>query len=154
MKAAPVKIRNLMPLAGWIFMSIWMSFLCLMTWVFLRDGGFGQFSQPVETGIVLLFWVFGAAGSTHAFKPPLVHATITHDDITVHQRWPWKTETERFRPHDVEPPAIHTAKDSDGDNFFRLVLTTPKGHDVTLSESHDRTQIETLLGRVMAHFRR
>ncbi|WP_155914578.1 hypothetical protein [Asticcacaulis sp. AC460] len=133
-------------------MSIWMSFLCLMTWVFLRDGGFGQFSQPVEIGIMLLFWVFGAAGSADLFKRPLVHTTITHGDITVHQFWPWKTDAERFRPRDVEPPAIHTAKDSDGDNFFRLVLTTPKGRDVTLSESHDRDRIETLLSQVMAHF--
>jgi len=30
--------RNRKATAIWIFMAIWMTFLCLMTWVLFRDG--------------------------------------------------------------------------------------------------------------------
>ena len=50
--AGRVVFSNNMAIAGWIFMSIWLTGLCLITWVYVRDGGFHQFDPLIEVAIV------------------------------------------------------------------------------------------------------
>ncbi len=143
-------LRNNIAIVGWIFCAIWMGMLCLITYVFSRDGGFHQFGPPIETAIMLMFWVFGLAACGNAFSQSRIALIVDNGRATVQERWPHRTRTERFDAGMIAMPAIETGKDSDGDPYFRCILTTPSGHAVTIAEGNDRETVEAKRDRLLA----
>jgi hypothetical protein len=118
----PIVIRNLIPLAGWVIMTIWLGGVCLMTWAFLRDGGFNQFDPVLELFVVGLFWLFGCAGAAGMFGMPLTHVTFTQGMVHIHQRWLLKHQRQSFAINHLPAPEIRQRKDSDGAPYYTLVL--------------------------------
>jgi hypothetical protein len=127
--------RNNMAIAAWIFMGLWDLGLLLMTYVFIRDGGFHQFSLPVEYGIVGVFWIFGLIGTAACFGKPRVHVSVESGEIVLRERWLLGSRIERFPVGSVSPPRLVQQRDSDGDPYFHCVLITPAGRKVIFKES-------------------
>ena len=142
--------RNNLAIFGWGFMGIWMAMLCLMTWLFFRDGGFHQFDPLIETSIMLLFWFFGLAGSAELFVVPRVRVTVKDGEVTVREDLIWRGKTQRMVVASVAPPRIRDGKDSEGDPYFQGQITLPDGRHVTFAESHDRSRVEDACARLEA----
>lgn len=142
--------RNNLAIFGWGFMGIWMAMLCLITWLFVRDGGVHQFDPLVETSIMLLFWVFGLAGSAELFVVPRVRVTVRDGEVIVREDLIWRGKTQRMAAASVAPPRIRQEKDSEGDLYYQGQLALPDGRYVTFAESHDRTRVADACARLEA----
>ncbi|MGE3831003.1 MAG: hypothetical protein AB7F76_08435 [Parvibaculaceae bacterium] len=128
--------RNNMAIVAWVFMAIWDLGLLLMTWAFIRDGGFHQFNPLVEHGILGLFWIFGAMGTAACFGRSRVHVAVDNGEITVRERWLLGSRIERFPVGSAGLPRVVQQRDSDGDPYFQCIFTTPVGRDIIVKESH------------------
>ena len=142
--------RNNMAIVAWVFMAIWDLGLLLMTYAFIRDGGFHQFSAPVEHGILGLFWIFGAAGTAACFGRSRVHVAVDDGEIVVRERWLLGSRVERFPVGSVSLPRLVQQRDSDGDPYFQCVLTTPAGRDIVVKESHSFKNADAECDRLAA----
>lgn len=147
--AKPILIRNLMPLAGWIVMAVWLSMLALFTLVFIREGGFHQFDPVLEMGVMVLFWLFGWAGGAYVFSLPLTCVTVAGGMVHIRQRWLIRRNDNSFAIDRLPAPIIRQTTDNDGEPYFRLTLTAG-GRDVTLREGNDRGSLELLRTQLMA----
>ncbi len=150
--AAPggLEWRNNNAVAGWAFMAIWTGVLCLFTWLFIREGGFHQFSPPVETGIMVLFWLVGIGGCAHFFGMPRVQVIVDDAEVLVRQRWAFSSWEERFALNDLLPPLISEEKDSEGDPYFKASIVTPSGRTIVFAEDNDRTEVQIARDRLLA----
>lgn len=141
-------------IAGWIFMAIWLSFLCLFTWLFIRDGGFHQFAPPLEAGILLLFWLFGIAGARHMFGTPIVTLCLDGVVFVLRERWLRGHRESRFEVTDESRPAIRKIKDSEGDDRYLLEVRTAEGRRVAVcgyGDREDATDALSAMDRIIGH---
>lgn len=143
------EMRNDMALVGWSFMTVWFGMLSLFTWLFVRDGGFHQFDPLLETGIMLMFWVFGLAGGGYLFAVPRVALRVSEGIVEVTERWLLRRRVERFA---VAALAVRIVdgKDDEGDPYFTCVVTLPSGRTIVAKESHDRATVEVAHARLTA----
>ena len=127
----------------WIFMAIWMTFLCLMTWVVFRDGPPKGYSWPTMWAILGLFWIVGGAGSVWASAIRVVRVEVTDSGaLEVAWRRPFWVERRRVEAADVPKAEVVHGTDSDGDPYFTSRVTLPDGATIDLAESHDEASIE------------
>ncbi len=127
---------------GWVFMAIWLGMLTIITWLFLRDDGFHQFSRPVEAGIILMFWVFGIGGAAYLFSHPLIRLVRRGDSLIVTERWLLRRRDCTVAIADLAPPRIDETVDSEGDPYFCCILDLPGGRAVAFSEHNRRAPAE------------
>lgn len=139
-----------MAVVGWIFMSVWLCGISLISWVFVRDGGFHQMHPLLEVGIMLMFWMFGLAGGGYLFSQTRVRLTVENGAVTLREALPWKRSEERFPVSTIEVPPVLRERDSEGDPYFRCVIVTPAGRRVSMGESHDEETMDRLRERVVA----
>jgi hypothetical protein len=143
--------RNRMAWAIWIFMAIWMTFLCLMTWVVFRDGPAGGYSWPTMWAILALFWLFGSAASVWASTIRVVRVEVTDSGaLEVTWRWPFRVERRRVEAAEVPRAEMIYGSDSDGDPYFTSRVTLADGATIDLAESHDEASIEAATARFNA----
>jgi hypothetical protein len=133
-------------------MTIWLGGVCLMTWAFLRDGGFNQFDPVLELCVVGLFWLFGCAGAAGMFGMPLTHVTFTQGMVHIHQRWLLKHQRQSFAINHLPAPEIRQRKDSDGAPYYTLVLAAG-GRDVVLKEGACKPDLDALRDRLISEAR-
>ena len=131
-------------------MGIWMGMLVLISWLFVRDGGFRQFNPAIETGIMMLFWMFGLAGCAQIFGKQRIQVTVENRSVVVLERWPLRKRLECCAVRDVSISPVTEGKDDDGDPYFRCMLSMASGRNITFSESHDRSLVEAARQRLMA----
>ncbi len=143
-------LRNNIAIVVWIFGAIWIGMLFLFTWLFIRDGGFHQFDPPIETAIMLIFWVFGFGCYHHIAGLSRTSLIVENGRVTVSERWPCHGRTEQFDPDEIGAPILETGRDSEGDPYFRCVLTTPAGHAVSVAEGNDRDTVDAAHRRLLA----
>lgn len=147
-RKAPL-FRHLMPIAGWVFMGLWLSMLGLFTSLFLREGGFHQFPPEIELGIMGLFWVFGIGGGGHFFGLPVVRLDVDGDYLRVRRRWLLGAKDTLIRLTSLPSPSLRESRD-DGDSYFHCQLTLPDGAVVIFSEHRERQAAEAALDRFKA----
>ena len=131
-------------IAGWIFMSIWLGMLALFTYLFMRDGGFHQFDQPIEVGIMLLFWTAGLGGTNYAFSVPMTYIWVRDGHVEISEVWPFRRAFNRIPVGDISPPVIRKKLDSDGDTFT-CQFDIPGGRTIVLGISNDLADAEEQL---------
>ncbi|MDC7682337.1 hypothetical protein PQU92_03565 [Asticcacaulis sp. BYS171W] len=146
-RKAPL-FRHLMPIAGWVFMGVWLSMLSLFTWLFLRDGGFHQFPAEIELGIMGLFWLFGIGGGGQFFDLPIVWLKMDGNYLRVRRQWLLTAKTTMIPLDAVPSPILRESRD-ESEPYFHCVLTLSEGDSVVFSEHRDRQDAENAL----AHFR-
>lgn len=139
-------IKNRTPIAGWVFMTIWMTFLVLMTYVFIRDGGFRQFHIQWEITLLAAFWIFGLAGASFLFAIPITSLEISSDKIALTEIWILKKEIHHLQKSAIKDLYIKTTLNSDGDSY-ELILQTYK-KDFSIQQSSDLKEIEDLKQRL------
>jgi hypothetical protein len=135
--------RNRKAWTIWIFMAIWMTFLCFMTWVVFRDGPPKGYAWPTILAILALFWFFGGAVTIWASTIRIVRVEVTDSGaLDVTWRWPFWAEHRRVEAADVPAAEIIYGADSDGDPYFTSRVTLADGATIDLAESHDEASIE------------
>jgi hypothetical protein len=150
MSAQTLVLRNRMALAGWIFMAIWISLLCLITYILVRDGSIPGTGPLAGMGVIALFWIFGVAGCAYAYAIPCVAVTIRDRRVSVRERFLMRTREETFPVANLMTPLLVETKDDEGEPYFRCELTTPAGRKVVCNEGHDRASVEAARARVLA----
>lgn len=123
-------------------MAIWMSFLAMMTYVFVRDGGFHQFDIQMEFAILAGFWIFGMAGTSYFFSQPATKLNIIGHKIELTEIWLFKKEIHFLNKADIKDIYIKTHLDSDGDSFELILQTFKK--DFSIQQSPIKEDIEKL----------
>lgn len=134
-------------IAAWIFMAIWLAFLVIFTWLFIRDGGFGQFPAAVERCIVVLFWVFGAAGSAYAFGMPVVTLALDGETFVLREYVLRGRRESRFAVTSESRPVMRKTRDAEGDDVYLVEVKTPDGRRIAVGGSGDE---ESSLGLISA----
>jgi hypothetical protein len=143
--------RNRVAWALWIFMAIWMAFLCLMTGIVVRDGPPAGYSAPAVWAILAVFWLFGAAVSVWAGTNRTVRVDVTDSGaLLVTHRSPFRAERRRIEAVHVLPAEVVEGRDSDGDAYFTSRVTLADGATIDLAESHDQAAMEATTKRFNA----
>ena len=145
---APIVIRNDTAVVGWIFMAIWTSGVCLMTWGYTVQGGFGQFDPLIEAGVVLLFWVFTLGGLAELATRPRTRLTIDPAGVVLTRIWMFRRREERLDRSILSGVTIATER-QEGDDLYRLDLALPSGEQVAIRHSSSRLEIEDLRRELM-----
>jgi hypothetical protein len=109
----------------------------IVTWLYIRDGSFGQFPPPVERGIVVLFWVFGAAGSAYAFGMPLVTLALDGDTFVAREYALRGRRESRFPVTSESRPIMRKTRDAEGDDVYLVEVKTPDGRRIAVGGSSD-----------------
>ena len=127
-------------------MTIWMVFLCLMTYVFIRDGGFHQFDLQLEIAILAGFWFFGFAAFAYFFSLPVTRLQLLNDKIILVETWILKKETHALEKSEIKDIYVKTILNSDGDNYELILQTHQK--NFVIQQSSDLKEIEDLKKRL------
>jgi hypothetical protein len=148
---ARATFSNRVAWAIWIFMGIWMLFLCLMTYVLLRDGPPQGYSAATVWSVVFAFWLFGTGASVWAAGIRTVHVEVTDSGaLLVTWRSPLGAERRRIEAADVPAAEVVHGKDSDGDPYFTSRVTLPDGATIDLAEGRDETAVSEATARFNA----
>lgn len=148
---------NRVALAGWSFISLFLLFCAAFTYVLIRDGSSGYRISPssadvyppwVLPAVAALFWLVGLAVAERLFRTPCV--TITVDDAgttAVRKRYIFSTKVSILPPEAILSIELVEEKDSEGDPYFSVEVSTAEGEILTVAEGSDRPECETLLRR-------
>jgi hypothetical protein len=133
----------------WIFMAAWLAMLGCFTYIFARDG------SPPEVGVfglplLGLFWLGGIGVAAWAFSQPLIRVSVSPQGVVARERWLWRARERRYEAAALAAPAIVAGTDSDGDPYFKCVLTLPGGEALTVAEAHARPTVEAVQRRLEA----
>jgi hypothetical protein len=130
-------------LAGFIFMIVWIAMLALFTFIFIRDGGFHQFSMPIELGILGGFWIVGLFGAAHfgslqgtriEFVGDRAHITsFSPRQFLRHTALPKK----EISLEHVSAAKLNSREDGDGDLVFECTATL-SGESLIFFQSSSR----------------
>lgn len=146
----PLTIRNDWPIVGWVFGGLWLFGLVVFTWFYARDGGFNQFDPAVEAGVMLLFWMFGMVVAAETVARSCMHLTIEDGCAVLIRTWLWRRRREILAPSSLRDVEIQRGRDSDGDPYYKLVLTTGAGEPLVLSESSTLAFVESRRDAILA----
>ncbi|MFN0115797.1 MAG: hypothetical protein ACKVPY_14085 [Paracoccaceae bacterium] len=146
--ARELVILNRTAAFAWGFMAIWLAMLGAITWLFVRDGGMGQFDYGIEFAILGVFWIAGIGAAGHFASIPLIRVEREGDRIVLTERSLFAREVRVAGAAEVCGPAIEEGRDSEGDPLFTVVLTFPGGHRAAVVESNDRRVAEEAAGKV------
>jgi hypothetical protein len=142
-------VSNNMAIAVWIFMAVWLGMLGCFTYVFARDGSppeVGAFGPP----LLGFFWLCGLGATGWALSPPLIRVSVSRAGVVARERWLWRTRERRYRAADLAPPDVVAGTDSEGDPYFKCLLTLPGGDVLTVAEAHARPPVEAVQQRLAA----
>jgi hypothetical protein len=143
----PAVVSNNMAIALRIFMGVSLAMLGCFTCIFARDGSppeGGAFGLP----LLGLFWLGGIGAGAWAFSHPLIRVSVSPQGVVARERWPWRMRERRYDAAALAAPAIVAGTDSDGDPYFRCVLTLPGGEALTVAEAHARQSVEAVERRL------
>src|SRR5919199_1522206 len=144
----PVVLTNRIALFYRGFMALFLAGVALITWVAVRDRATLEGSEWLAL-VLLPFWLAGLFGCWWAFRQDTVRVEVTG---------PGRLELTRstlFRSTRVEITAtmigqitVVEDRDSNGDPYFRGVLTAVGVGNVTISEGHRRASVENDVNRL------
>lgn len=146
----PLIIRNDWPIVGWVFGGAWIGALLVFTYLYGRDGGFGQFDPLIEAGVLLAFWMGGLVLMSQTLALPRTCLTILGGRAELTRAWLWRSRREQLNPAVLRDIAVRQERDSDGGPYYRLVLGIGPGEPLVLSESADRGRVEARRDEILA----
>lgn len=146
----PLTIRNDWPIVGWVFGGAWVGGLVVFTYLYARDGGFGQFDPMVEAGVMMLFWMAGLVLISQTLALSRTCLTIGRDRIELTRTWLWRRRQETLSRSSLRDILIEQERDSDGDPYYKLVLQTRSGERVALSASSELDLIKARRDDILA----
>ena len=138
------------PLFGWGFMVIWMSMLGVAIYTVTQDGLPGQMDPQIEIGIFGIFVVFGIFATMSMFYEPLVFLKVTAGNITIKQVWLFKTRIYKGRLSDCPYSELLIDEDSDGDPYYRAIITPENQDAICFFQSHTKENVEKVVTELNA----
>lgn len=123
-------------------MIIWMVFLGLMTYVFIREGGFHQFDPQWEITLLAGFWFFGVSATGYFLSQPVTRLEIANEKINLTETWLFKKEFHQLQKADIKELYIKTHLNSDGDSHELFLVTTKK--EFPIKQSSELKEMEEL----------
>jgi hypothetical protein len=148
MSSEALEFKNNIAAFEWIFMLVWTAMLAIFTWLFIREGGFGEFQYFVEMAVIAAFWLFGAGFSAYFFKRARVHLSVADGKVLLRESWLWRSREESFPLAALAPAILVEEKDSEGDPYFRCAVLTPAGRTITICEGHHQPDVEAARDRL------
>ncbi|MFY0612086.1 MAG: hypothetical protein JXQ99_11210 [Hyphomicrobiaceae bacterium] len=136
-KSTSAIVSNDIAVFGWVFALAWMAMgPVAMTWLLVRDGPFPGMSWHVSFALLGCFTVAGLLACYFLFAKARCRVSLDGHRLIVKETWllgSCEEECDQIRPETLS--VVHD-KDSDGDPYFKLVLSTPTGKQVTIKEGH------------------
>lgn len=144
---------------AWAFSALFLLMCAAFTYVLIRDGAAGIPIDPpripdayppwVLPAVLLAFWAVGVGLAKHLTGIPCVEVQVDAlGSVRIRRRYPFRSETQTVLPEDLTAVEIVESKDSDGDPYFSVRLTTAGGRSVDMAESSDRRACESVLADV------
>lgn len=132
-------------------MAIWLGFLGVFTWLFIKDNGFHQFTPPIELSIMGLFWVFGFAGASYCFSFSMTKFVLENTSITLTEIKPWSYKVNHLRKPDLQNLDIYTERDNEGDYIFILKMTILDGRQFTIFQDKEKAATEKVAALIRSY---
>lgn len=147
----PYVVRNNAALVPWGFLAVWMSLLAIMTWMTIRDVlNEGLAATGWTPFVIAAFWLFGLMFSIQVARMKRVRATFAAGRVEIVRRGLFDAARWEGPVRSVADAMVEQGTDSDGDPYFRCLMTIPGLDRVTIAEGHDRSAIEAVRDRVNA----
>jgi hypothetical protein len=144
-------VKNDIALFPWLFMACWMSGLTAITWAAFRDVIFGG---PVTFRwmplILAVFWLAGIGFSVWAVRQRRWRVIFEGGRVEVVSRGPFSATRWQGTVRDVANVKLEEGTDSDGDPYFRCLMTIPGWEPIAIAEGHQRAEVEAVRDRVNA----
>lgn len=140
-----MKMRNNKAVGYWGIATAFLAVLIAMSYVLLRDGAPEGYPESLVMGLFLLFWAGGIGAAGYAYSHPRVEATVEPGTVRVVRRYPLRTRRDVYGPGDLGEARVVETKDSDGDPYFVLRLSTLSGDTIDLAEGHSREECDAAL---------
>ena len=146
-----MKFRNNVAAFLWGFSAIFLLFVAVMTYVFIRDGAPSGHSPIILTGVMVLFWV-GACGLTlFSASKHCLRVTVKSDShISITWRFPFRKEERIVARADLAPASVVESTDDEGAPYFYARVPLQDGTMIDLAEGHDRGACEATCTRFNA----
>jgi hypothetical protein len=132
---------------AWGLIAVWLGMLGMLTWLFLHEGGFGQFAYGIEVAIIAGFWFAGLGGAAHFLSEPVTRVTVEGAELRVAERTLFGQRVRRVPLAGLPPPRLVETKDSDGDAYFRCQIDLGDGTPATFFAGHRREEAEAAMDR-------
>jgi hypothetical protein len=147
----PYVVRNNAALFPWLFVATWMLGLSVITWVAFRDAlAAGPVTFRWMPLILAVFWLAGIGFSVWALRQKRLRVTFAAGRVEIVTRGPFRSTRWQGSIRDVIDAKLQEDTDSDGDPYFRCVLTIPGPQTLVIAEGHQRQTVEAVVDRVKA----
>lgn len=143
----PVTFRNGFPLFLWGIVGFFLGGCVLMTYCGLTGRVPGGETTWKFWAVVALFWTIGLIAGFVSFKIPITVLKITPLRADYIQYWQWGRRIASFNHTDIADFRLIKTTDSDGDPYFKAIMTTRSGHEYVIKEGHTQEAIESIIAR-------
>ena len=159
-----MKLSNKAPRFGWWFSACFLLMCAVFTYILIRDGfSHAQTNPPSASGyampwlmpaVLAVFWAAGLGVAWYLTGIPCVEAGLdASGSVHILRRYPFRTESQTIDAADLAGAALVETKDSEGDLYYSIRLTTTDGMQMDVAQSPDRSICETALNRFNAALR-
>jgi hypothetical protein len=146
----PVVLRNRLALFYRGFMLTFLAGVLLITWVAFRD------RDTIEgvgwlTAVLVPFWIAGLWGCWWAFRQETITVTVSSPGrLVLITSTLFQSTRLEVTSAMVSRIDVVEGKDSDGDPYFRGVLSVAGAGHVTVAEGHQRRIVEKKIERLQS----
>ncbi len=145
---APLRFRHRLPAILWAFAALWLAMLVLMTVAWSRGVPTGGYSYEVVLAVLLLFWALGIGLLAYVASKPCFTVSIDASArVRVVWWYPFRVVRRTFSRRQLKPARVVRDRDSDGDDYFTVRVSSIDGDAFDLRETHDRETADQTCAR-------
>ncbi len=145
----PIDIRNRLPIFGWVFISIFLGFNAIFTYILGRDGPPPSAPAPIMQLVLGAFWIVGVTVAGHLWSIPVTRLTqAPGGGLCLTSRTPIRRREEHFPRAVIAAVEVVQGRDDEGDPYWRTELVLADGTRRVLREGHDQQGQQVLAARL------
>ena len=104
--------------------------------------------------VLAMFWAAGFGAARYLMGIPCVEARVdASGSVHILRRYPFRTESQTIHAADLARAVLVETRDSEGDLYYAIRLTTADGMQMDVAQSPDRAMCEAALNRFNAALR-
>lgn len=159
-----MKLSNKAARFGWWFSACFLLMCAMFTYILIRDGlshvqtdspsAFDHALPWLMPTVLAVFWAAGLGAAWYLMGIPCIEARVDASGcVHILRRYPLRTESQIIHTADLAGAALVETKDSEGDLYYSIRLTTADGMQMDVAQSPDRAICEAALSRFNAALR-
>ena len=159
-----MKLSNKAARFGWWFSACFLLMCAVFTYILIRDGlshvqtdspsAFGHALPWLMPAVLAVFWAAGLGAAWYLMGIPCVEARVdASGSVHILRRYPFRTESQTIHAADLARAVLVETRDSEGDLYYAIRLTTADGMQMDVAQSPDRAMCEAALNRFNAALR-